>query len=61
MQAPSAFGWKAASDLLGWWNLYFVAKLVLFAMGLMGLHLVENLLFAAALAAMSAPRARRLL
>ena len=57
---PNVFGWRAASDLLGWWNLYFVAKLVLFAMGLMGLHLWENLVFAAALAAMSAPKARRL-
>lgn len=59
MQAPSAFGWRSASDLLGWWNLYFIAKLALFAMGLIGFHLVENLLFAAALAAMSVPKARR--
>jgi cellulose synthase operon protein YhjU len=59
MQAPNPFGWRSASDLLGWWNLYFIVKLVLFAMGLMGLHLVENLVFAALLAAMSVPRARR--
>jgi cellulose synthase operon protein YhjU len=59
VQASNAFGWRPASDLLGWWSLYFVAKLVLFAMGLAGFHLVENLVFAAALAAMSPPRARR--
>ena len=59
MQASNAFGWRSASDLLGWWNLYFIAKLALFAMGLIGFHLVENLLFAAALAAMSVPKARR--
>lgn len=58
-QAAPAFGFRGASDRLGWWNLYFIAKLVLFAMGLIGLHLVENLLFAAALFAMAAPRARR--
>ena len=60
LPASNAFGWKAASDLLGWWNLYFIAKLALFAMGSIGLHLVENLVFAAALAAMSVPKARRL-
>ncbi|HEX5129891.1 MAG TPA: cellulose biosynthesis protein BcsG [Usitatibacter sp.] len=59
MKTSNAFGWKAGSDLLGWWNLYFIAKLVLFAMGLIGLHLVENLAFAVALAAMSVPKARR--
>jgi hypothetical protein len=56
MQAPNAFGWRSASDFLGWWNLYFIAKLALFAMGLIGFHLVENLVFAGALAAMSVPR-----
>ena len=60
MQASNAFGWRSASDLLGWWNLYFIAKLVLFAMGLMGFHLVENLAFAVALAALSMTKARRL-
>ena len=59
MQPSNAFGWKAASDLLGWWNLYFIAKLALFAMGLMGFHVVENLVFAIVLAAMSVPAARR--
>ena len=43
MQAPNAFGCRSASDLLGRWNLYFIAKLALFAMGLIGFHLVENL------------------
>ena len=57
--AAPAFGFRAVSDRLGWWNLYFIAKLVLFAMGLIGLHLVENLLFAAALFAMAAPKVRR--
>src|SRR5213079_2475571 len=57
---PPAFGLRAASDRLGWWNLYFIAKLALFATGLIGFHLVENLVFAAALFAMAAPKARRL-
>jgi len=48
-QAAPAFGFKGASDRLGWWNLYFIAKLVLFAMGLIGLHLVENLVFQSSL------------
>lgn len=51
--------WKGASDRLGAWNLYFIAKLVLFAMGLMGLHLAANVAFAAGLAAMAHPRAKR--
>ena len=59
VQASNTFGWRSASDLLGWWNLYFIAKLVLFALGFMGFHLVENLVFALALAAMSVPAARR--
>ena len=59
METPKTPGWKSASDFLGWWNLYFVAKLVLFAMGVIGFHLVENLVFAAVLAAMSVPKARR--
>jgi cellulose synthase operon protein YhjU len=59
MEASKTFGWKSASDFLGWWNLYFIAKLVLFALGVIGFHLVENLVFAALLAAMSVPQARR--
>ena len=57
--APAAFGWKSASDRLGAWNLYFVAKLALFALGLLGLHLVENVLFLAALFALGDARLRR--
>ena len=60
MPASNALGWKAGSDFLGWWNLYFIAKLALFALGSTGFHLVENLAFAVALAAMSAPKVRRL-
>lgn len=56
---PPLWGWKRASDLLGAWNFYFIAKLVLFAMGLVGLHLAVNLAFVALLAAMSLPQARR--
>jgi hypothetical protein len=52
------FGWRGASDRLGAWNLYFAAKAALFALGLIDLHLVENLAFAALLFAMAAPRAR---
>ena len=59
MEAPPAFGWKSASDRLGAWNLYFIAKLALLALGLAGLHLVENLAFFALLFAMGAPRWRR--
>ena len=57
MQAP-ALGWKRGSDRLGSWSYYFVAKAALFALGLIDLHLVENLAFAAVLFAMAAPRAR---
>ena len=57
MQARG-LGWRRASDRLGAWNLYFAAKVALFALGLIDLHLVENLAFAAALFAMAAPRAR---
>ena len=59
MAAPPVFGFRSVSDRLGAWNFYFIAKLVLFAMGLIGLHLVENLVFAVFLFAMAAPRARR--
>jgi cellulose synthase operon protein YhjU len=59
METPPAFGFRSVSDRLGAWNFYFVAKLVLLAMGLIGLHLVENLVFAAFLFAMAAPRRRR--
>ena len=59
MEAAPAFGFRSVSDRLGAWNFYFIAKLVLFAMGLIGLHLVENLVFAAVLFAMAAPRWRR--
>jgi cellulose synthase operon protein YhjU len=41
------------------WNLYFIAKLALFALGLIGFHLVENLAFAAVLIVMARPRLRR--
>ena len=41
------------------WNLYFIAKLALFAFGLIGFHLVENLAFAALLLVMGRPRWRR--
>ena len=56
---PSMLGFRSVSDRLGWWNFYFIAKLVLFALGLIGLHLVENLLFATVLFAMADPRAKR--
>ena len=59
MEAAPAFGFRSVSDRLGAWNFYFIAKLVLFAMGLIGFHLVENLVFAAALFAMATPRLRR--
>src|SRR5258706_10060875 len=59
MQAPPAFGLKRASDRLGAWNFYFIAKLALFAIGLAGFHLLENLAFAAVLIAMAAPKAKR--
>ena len=45
------------ADRLGLWNLYFVVKAALFALGLIDFHLVENLAFAALLLAMAAPRA----
>jgi cellulose synthase operon protein YhjU len=57
--APPAFGFRSVSDRLGWWNLYFIAKLVLLAMGLVGLHLLENLALAVLLGAMAGPRWRR--
>jgi cellulose synthase operon protein YhjU len=57
MQAP-ALGWKRGSDRLGAWSYYFVAKAALFAVGLIDFHLVENLVFAAALFAMAHPRVR---
>ena len=59
MEAQPPFGWRSVSDRLGWWNFYFIAKLALFALGLVGLHLVANLAFAAALFALATPRARR--
>ncbi|MBC8024131.1 MAG: cellulose biosynthesis protein BcsG [Burkholderiales bacterium] len=59
MESP-AFGFRSVSDRLGAWNLYFIAKAALFALGLIDLHLPENLLFAAALFAMAAPRTRPL-
>ena len=39
----------AAGPRLGWWNAYFLAKLALFWQGVIGLHAIENLAFAAAL------------
>jgi len=60
MEAAPAFGFRSVSDRLGWWNAYFIAKLALFALGLMGFHLVENLVFVVVLGAMAAPRFRRL-
>ena len=59
MEAAPAFGFRRVSDRLGWWNLYFIAKLALFALGLIGFHLIENLVFAAVLGAMAAPRLRQ--
>jgi cellulose synthase operon protein YhjU len=59
MRAPS-FGWKRVHDRLGAWNFYFIAKAALFALGLVDFHLVANLAFAAALAAMAHPRTRAL-
>src|SRR5881392_4098628 len=60
MQAPPTFGFKSVSDRLGVWNYYFVAKLVLFAMGVIGLHLIENLVLVVILAGpLAAPRWRR--
>jgi cellulose synthase operon protein YhjU len=47
-----------SADRLGPWGLYFVAKLALFALGLIDFHLAANLVFAAVLFAMAAPRAR---
>lgn len=53
-------GWRRASDLLGPWNFYFIAKLLLFWRGLIGFHLLENLLFLAALAVpVASPRGRK--
>ena len=59
MEAAPAFGFRRVSDRLGWWNLYFVAKLALFVLGLIGFHLIENLVFAVVLGAMAAPRSRQ--
>jgi len=59
METQSTFGFGPASDRLGWWNAYFIGKLVLLAFGLIGLHLVPNLLLLALLFAMGDPRARR--
>src|SRR5205085_3953816 len=59
MEAAPAFGFRSVSDRLGWWNAYFIAKLGLFALGLIGFHLVENLVFAAVLFAMADARVRR--
>src|SRR6476659_9183714 len=57
MDAP-AFGWRRTSDRLGAWSYYFAAKAALFALGLIDFHLIENLIFAAALFAMATPRTR---
>jgi cellulose synthase operon protein YhjU len=53
--APPQFG-QAHADAalgapphLGWWNVYFLAKIALLWQGLIGLHPLENLAFAAAL------------
>ena len=59
MEAAPSFGFRRVSDRLGWWNLYFVAKLALFVLGLIGFHPVENLVFAVVLGAMAAPRFRQ--
>lgn len=58
-QPVGAGAWRGAADLLGAWNAYFIAKLALFAMGIIGLHVAANIAFAALLAAMAHPRARR--
>jgi cellulose synthase operon protein YhjU len=57
MQAR-AIGWTKASDRLGPWNYYFAAKVALFTLGLIDLHLAANLVFAAAIFAMASPRTR---
>src|SRR5476649_2102946 len=60
MEAPPVFGLKSVSDRLGAWNFYFLAKLVLFALGLIGLHLVENLALVLLLGGpLASPRGRR--
>ncbi len=60
MKPPPAFGLGRASDRLGWWSLYFIAKVLLFWRGLVGFHLVENLVLLALLAGpLAAPRFRR--
>ncbi|HUP96650.1 MAG TPA: cellulose biosynthesis protein BcsG [Usitatibacter sp.] len=59
MEALTAFSMKRVADRLGAWNFYFIAKLVLLALGLLGFHLLENLVFAAALVVMAPSRWRR--
>jgi len=60
MEAPPALGLKSVSDRLGAWNYYFIAKLVLFALGLIGLHLIENLALVVLLGGpLASPRWRR--
>jgi len=60
MEAP-ALGFGKASDRLGAWGFYFIAKLVLFWRELIGLHPIENLAFALLLAVpLASPRWRRL-
>ena len=45
--APS--GHRTPAPRLGWWNVYFLAKLVLYWKGIIGFHALENLAFAALL------------
>lgn len=59
-RSPRPFGLGRASDLLGPWSIYFVAKLLLFWRELVGFHVVENMMFAIVLAVpLSSPRLRR--
>ncbi|MGE0355656.1 MAG: cellulose biosynthesis protein BcsG [Burkholderiales bacterium] len=59
--APPWLGLGRASDRLGPWSLYFIAKLVLAWLGLVGLHALGNLVLLATLAGpLADPRWRRL-
>ena len=59
--SPPPFGFGKASDQLGAWSFYFIAKLVLFWRDLIGLHPIENLAFVLVLAVpLASPRWRRL-
>lgn len=60
-QSPPLLGIGKASDRLGAWSFYFVAKLLLVWRELIGFHLLENLALVAVLAwPLASPRWRRL-